>query len=87
LASHGVIGKESKEIRCDKELDMLYSLVAVSSLILAVAFAPVIGAALLVLLLLGLFLLAMVGVFMGVEDRTVRQRDPVLDPKGWRNGP
>jgi hypothetical protein len=65
---------------------MLHSLVAVSSLILAVAFAPVIGAALLVLLLLGLFLLAMVGVFMGVEDRTVRQRDPVLDPKGWRKG-
>jgi hypothetical protein len=65
---------------------MMYSLVAVSSLILAVAFAPVIGAALLVLLFLGLFLLAMVGVFMGVEDRTVRQHDPVLDPKRWRNG-
>jgi hypothetical protein len=65
---------------------MTYSLVAVSSLILAVAFAPVIGAALLVLLLLGLFLLAMVGVFMGVEDRTVRQHDPALDPKAWRDG-
>jgi hypothetical protein len=65
---------------------MTYSLVAVSSLISAVAFAPVIGAALLVLLLFGLFLLAMVGVFMGVEDRTVQQHDPVLDPKRWRNG-
>ena len=65
---------------------MISSLVAVSSLFLAVALTPVVGAALLVLLLFGLFLLALVGVFSGLEDRTVRQHDPVLDPRGWRNG-
>jgi hypothetical protein len=65
---------------------LISSLVAVGSLFLAVAFVPVIGAALIVLLLFGLFLLALVGVFSGLEDRTVRQHDTVLDPTGWRNG-
>lgn len=65
---------------------MISSIVAVSSLLLAAALAPVVGAALLVLLLFGLFLLAIVGVFSGMEDRTVRQHDVVLDPKGWRDG-
>ena len=65
---------------------MISSLIAVSSLVLALALAPVIGAALLVLILFGLFLLAMVGVFSGMEDRTVRQRDVVLDGKRWREG-
>jgi hypothetical protein len=64
---------------------LISSLVAVGSLFLAVAFVPVIGAALIVLLLFGLFLLALVGVLSGLEDRTVRQHDTVLDPTGWRN--
>jgi hypothetical protein len=36
--------------------------------------------------LFGLFLLALVGVFGGLEDRTVRQDNPVLDGTRWRNG-
>jgi len=34
----------------------------------------------------GLFLLALVGVLVGVEDRTVRQHNPSLSPTEWRNG-
>ena len=37
--------------------------------------------------LFGLFLLALVGVFSGVENRAVREHNPVLDGKRWRNGP
>jgi hypothetical protein len=66
---------------------MISSLVAVGSLFLAVAFVPVVGAALIVLLLFGLFLLALVGVFSGLENREVRQHDPVLDGRRWRDGP
>jgi hypothetical protein len=62
------------------------SIVAVSSLLLAVAFVPIIGAALITLVFLGLFLLAMVGVFSGVEDRTVRQQNPSMNPTRWRDG-
>jgi hypothetical protein len=62
------------------------SIVAVLSLFGAVAFVPVIGGILFAAVLLVLFLGALVGVLAEVEDRTVRQRDPVLDPKGWRNG-
>jgi hypothetical protein len=65
---------------------MTYALIAVGSLFLAVATVPVVGAALFVLLLFGVFGLALVGVLGGLEDRTVRQDGPVLDPKGWRNG-
>jgi hypothetical protein len=46
----------------------------------------VIGAALIVLLLFGVFLLALVGVFSGLENRTVRQHEPVLDGRRWRDG-
>lgn len=65
---------------------MISSLVAIGSLLGAVAFVPVIGATLIVLLLFGAFLLALVGVLSGVEDRTVRQHDAVLDGKRWREG-
>jgi hypothetical protein len=65
---------------------MISSLVAIGSLFLAVAFVPVIGAALIVLLLFGVFLLALVGVFSGLENRTVRQHEPVLDGRRWREG-
>jgi hypothetical protein len=34
----------------------------------------------------GLFLLAMLGVFAGIEDRTVRQHNPSMNPDEWRNG-
>ena len=35
---------------------------------------------------LGLFLLALTGVLGGVEDRTVRQHDPAMTPRSWREG-
>jgi hypothetical protein len=63
------------------------SVVAVASLFLTVALLPVIGAALFAIVSFGLFLLALVGVLSGVEDRTVRQRDPSLNPTRWRDGP
>jgi hypothetical protein len=62
------------------------ALIAVGSLLGAVVFIPLIVGALLSLILVGLFLLALVGVFSGLEDHTVRQHDPPMDPKGWRNG-
>ena len=33
----------------------------------------------------GLFLLALVGVIGGMDDRGVRQRHPSLNPTGWRD--
>jgi hypothetical protein len=59
---------------------------AVAALFLAVATLPVLGGALFALFLFGLFLLALVGVLGGLEDRTVRQHDPVFDPRRWRDG-
>jgi hypothetical protein len=65
----------------------MYALIAVASLALTAAsllaipvgvvFAP---------FTFGLFLLALVGVLGGVENRTVRQHDPRLDSESWRNG-
>jgi hypothetical protein len=49
-------------------------------------FVPLIIGALISLILVGAFLLAVVGVLDGLEDHTVRQHDPSMDPKGWRNG-
>jgi hypothetical protein len=60
--------------------------VAVAALLITVATLPVWGGVLFALFLFGLFLLALVGVLGGLEDRTVRQHDPVLDPTRWRNG-
>jgi hypothetical protein len=65
---------------------MVYSITALASLLLADALVPVIGAALFVLLLLGLFLLALVGVISNVGDRNVSQHELVLDPTRWRKG-
>jgi hypothetical protein len=59
---------------------------AVPALFLSVAALPLIGGVVFAACLFGLFLLALVGVLGGLEDRTVRQHDPVLDPKRWRNG-
>jgi hypothetical protein len=62
------------------------SVVAVLSLFGAVAFVPVIGGILFAVVLLVLFFGALVGVLSDLDDRTAPQRNPVLDPKGWRNG-
>jgi hypothetical protein len=62
------------------------ALVAVVSLFLSVALLPVPGGVVFAPFLLGLSLLALVGVLAGLKDRTVRQHDPALDPRRWRNG-
>jgi len=64
----------------------LFAVIAVGSLLGAVVFVPLIIGALLSLILVGAFLLALVGVLNGLEDQTVRQHDPSIDPTGWRNG-
>jgi hypothetical protein len=65
----------------------LTSLVAVVCLILTVAFIPVVGGVIFSMVFFGLFLLALVGVVGGVEDRTVRQHNPSMNPRKWRDGP
>jgi hypothetical protein len=64
----------------------LSSLVAVVSLILTVAFIPVVGGVIFSMVFFGLFLLALVGVVGGVEDRTVRQSGPARSVAVWRSG-
>jgi hypothetical protein len=64
----------------------LSSLVAVITLILTVVFIPMVGGVIFAMVFFGLFLLALVGVLGGVEDRRVRQHNPSLDPTGWRDG-
>lgn len=65
----------------------LISLFTVVLLFLTVASLLVIGGALVALLLFfPLFLLAVIGVLSGLEDSTVRQRNPSMDPTRWRNG-
>ena len=59
---------------------------AVLFLVGAAALLPVMGAVLFAAVLFGLFLLALVAVLSGVEDRTVEQHDPALDPARWRSG-
>ena len=63
---------------------MKSSVVAIGSLFLAVALVPVVGAPLFVFILLGQFLLALVGVVGGQSDRTVKQYEPSMNPRGWR---
>ena len=60
--------------------------VAVASLFLTVALLPVPGGVLFAMFTFGMFLLAMGGVFAGLEDRTVSRRDVSVDPTRWRNG-
>ena len=62
------------------------ALIAVLSLLAAVALVPVVGGVLFGMVLIGAFFLALVGAIAGTGDRTVRQHDPSMDPRGWRNG-
>jgi hypothetical protein len=59
---------------------------AIAALFLTVATVPVVGAALFTLVLIGLFLLALVGVVGSLENHTVRQHNPAMNPRGWRDG-
>lgn len=60
-------------------------LVAVVSLFAALALLVVPGGVLFAPFALGLSLLALVGALGGLEDRTVRQHDPPMNPRGWRD--
>ena len=65
----------------------LISLVAVVSLFSTVASLLIIGGVVFALLLFfPLFLLALIGVLAGLEDRTVHQHNPSMNPGGWRGG-
>jgi hypothetical protein len=60
---------------------------AVAALFLTVATLPIVGGVLFALFLFGpLFLLALIGVLAGLENRTVRQHNPGMDPRRWRDG-
>ena len=61
-------------------------LIAVLSLIGAGASLLVPGGVLLAPVLLGAAVLALIGVLGGLENRSVRQHDPPMNPKGWRGG-
>jgi hypothetical protein len=65
---------------------ILTALVALSALLVTVALAPVIGGVLFALVTFGVFVLALVGVLAGLENHTVRQRNPSLNPRAWRDG-
>ena len=59
---------------------------AAAALFLTVAALPVVGGVLFALFLFGLFLLALVGVLAGLEDRTVCQHNPEMNSRRWRDG-
>jgi hypothetical protein len=61
------------------------ALVAVSALLLSIAFPLILGGVIFALFLFfPLFLLALVSLLDTVDDRTVRQHNPSADPRGWR---
>jgi hypothetical protein len=62
------------------------AIVALVSLLLAVASLPVPGGVIFAPFLFGLFLLSLAGVVGRVGHRSVRQRHPVLDARRWRDG-
>ena len=61
-------------------------LIAVLSLLGAVAVLLVPGGVLIAPFLLGAALLALTGGLGGLENRSVRQHDPPMNPTGWRDG-
>ena len=66
--------------------EAMFTLIAVLSLIGAAALLLVPGGVLLAPVLLGAALLALTGALGGPKDRSVRQHDPPMNPKGWRDG-
>ena len=75
---------EKLERRCP--MRVFSAFVAVASLLVTVALLPLPGGVLFAMFSFGLFLLALGGVFAGLENRTVRQHDASTDPRGWRDG-
>jgi len=62
------------------------ALIAVGSLVVLVALLIAPGGVLLAPFVFGVFLLALAGVLGGLNDHTVRQHNPKMNPRGWRNG-
>ena len=60
--------------------------IAVLSLLGAAVSLLVPGGVLLAPLLLGAALLALTGGLGGLENRSVRQHEPPMNPAGWRDG-
>ena len=60
-------------------------LITLASLLASGALLLVPGGVLFAPLLLGLSLLALIGVLGGFADRSVRQRNPPMNPRGWRD--
>jgi hypothetical protein len=60
--------------------------IAVLSLLGAAVSLLAPGGVLLAPLLLGAALLALTGALGGLENRSVRQHEPPMNPKGWRDG-
>jgi hypothetical protein len=59
--------------------------VAVVALFLSITFPLVLGGVIFALFLFfPLFFLALAGLVDTVEDRSVRQHNPTMDPRGWR---
>lgn len=65
---------------------MIMAILALAALALGVGSLLVIGGVIFAPFLFGLFGLALVGVLSGLNERTVRQRNPELNPTGWRDG-
>jgi hypothetical protein len=65
----------------------LSAAVATVSLFLTAAslLAAPVGGVIFTPFLFGLFLLALVGVFSGLENRTVRRYNPPMNPRRWRD--
>ena len=61
-------------------------LIAVLSLLGAVGVLLVPGGVLIAPFLLGAALLALTGGLGGLENRSVRQHEPPMNPTGWRDG-
>jgi hypothetical protein len=59
---------------------------ALMALFLTIAALVVMGGVIFAPFLFGLFLLALVGVLGGLKDRTVRQHNPAMNPRRWRDG-
>lgn len=66
-------------------MQTLMGLIALGSLVLTVVFIPIIGAVVFSMVTFVLFVGALVGVIAGLEDHTVRQHNPRMDPRGWRD--
>jgi hypothetical protein len=77
----GTIGVDPREPE-----EAMLILIAVLSLLGAAASLLVPGGVLLAPVLLGAALLALTGALGGLENRSVRQHNPPLNPKGWRDG-